>query len=86
MVIEISRKFTKQYNKAPLAIRLSFQNRLLVFKQEPFTPILQNHRLKGKWQDHRSINVTGDWRAIFYHIDEQHIVFRAIGTHSQLYQ
>lgn len=85
MVVEINRKFTKQYHKAPLEIQLSFQNRLQIFKEDPFAPILQNHSLKGEWQGHCSINVTGDWRAIYYHIDEQRVVFRAIGTHSQLY-
>ena len=85
MVVEISRKFTKQYDKAPLVIRLSFQNRLRIFKEAPYAPILQNHWLKGEWLGHRSINITGDWRAIYFHIDEQRVVFRGIGTHGQLY-
>jgi len=42
--------------------------------------------LVGELRGYRSINITGDWRAIFMEIDGGKIIyFVAIGTHSQLY-
>lgn len=50
-------------------------------------PKLNNHVLRGKLRGLRSINITGDWRAIFreYKKDKQ-ILFDSLGTHSQLYK
>lgn len=67
-----------------------FDNRLKIFLSDPFYPLLNNHQLTGKFQDSHSINVTGDWRAIFTeYIDKDGrrvIIFSVIGTHSQLYK
>jgi mRNA-degrading endonuclease YafQ of YafQ-DinJ toxin-antitoxin module len=33
-----------------------------------------------------SINITGDWRAIYMPINNNEVLFIAFGTHSQLYK
>ena len=52
--------------------------------------ILNNHALTGKFQGRRSINITGDWRAIFSirvnFESESEYYFELVGTHSQLYR
>lgn len=85
MKIKYARKFKKQYVKASKKIRQAFKNRRNLFLKNSQDPILNNHRLKGRLQDYRSIDVTGDWRAL-YSQHNSHIIFEALGTHSQLYR
>jgi len=52
--------------------------------KNPNHHILNNHSLEGAFDECRSINVTGDCRAIFK--QEKNIaIFMTIGTHSELY-
>lgn len=89
MPIRFDRRFTKSFNKTPTKIQSSFQKRLDVFLENTLNPILNNHALTGEYSGCHSINITGDWRAIY--VEEiisgaKSIVFVAIGTHSQLYR
>lgn len=87
--IDYSKKFNKQLKKAPLSIKIAFRDRLIIFIKNPFAPILNNHFLKGKYLFSRSINITGDWRAIYSEVlenKEKVAIFLALGTHSQLYK
>ncbi|MBI2641529.1 type II toxin-antitoxin system mRNA interferase toxin, RelE/StbE family [Candidatus Roizmanbacteria bacterium] len=86
MYINFARKFKKSYDKAPYKIRESVNNRLKLFKQNTLHPFLNNHQLSGKYEGLRSINITGDWRAIYEEIDKDTVYFLELGTHSQLYK
>lgn len=89
MWVRFSGKFSKTYDEAPSKIRDAFDKRLKLFLENPFHPQLNNHLLGGKYRGYRSINVTGDWRAIFSAYEgngDKVIVFEVIGTHSQLYK
>ncbi|PIS14364.1 hypothetical protein COT64_03035 [Candidatus Shapirobacteria bacterium CG09_land_8_20_14_0_10_39_12] len=85
--IDFSRKFDKELKKAPLEIKIAFRQRLNLFVQDQFYLTLNNHALTGKYKGYRSINITGDWRAI-YTVSKinNKIIFETIGTHSQLYK
>ena len=85
MNIRLHRNFEKRYVKLPPAVRQRFKERRDVFAENPFDPVLQNHALKGKYQGYRSINITGDWRAVYKLIDKDTVVFVDLGTHSELY-
>ncbi len=84
MLIKFSKEFRKKYQKTPHTVKHKLETRLAVFKVDPFDPVLNNHLLKGMFLGHRSINVTGDWRAI-YRVEDEKTIFVTIGTHSQLY-
>ncbi len=90
MLIKYGRKFAKRYDKVDLKIRNAFKNRLKLFMKDPFNALLNNHSLIGEYTGFRSINVTGDWRAIFSELvdDEGNkiVIFEMIGTHSELYR
>jgi len=83
-------KFDKQFKRAPQNIQNAVSVRLKLFASNPDHPLLRNHKLSGKYQGCRSINMTGDWRAIFEEVDpildDPYIEFIALGTHSQLYK
>lgn len=89
MEIRLSKNFRKKFKKADKSIQEAFLRRVDLFQQDPHLAILKNHSLTGKWKHYRSINVTGDWRAVFK-IQEKNgavvIMFETIGTHSQLYR
>jgi addiction module RelE/StbE family toxin len=86
MQVKFSRKFSKQYDKAQENIRASFDERLKLFLHAQFHPLLKNHPLTGQWRGFRSINITGDWRAVFEERERDAVIyFVTIGTHSQLY-
>lgn len=84
MEIRFARQFKKHYKKSPAAIQKAFDGRLDLFFIDPNDASLRNHPLKGDLAGSFTINVTGDWRAV-YIIDDGAVIFIALGTHSQLY-
>jgi len=81
-----SAEFEKRYKKLPKKIQDSVKRRFALFSQDEFEVSLNNHKLSGEFSAYRSINITGDYRAIYKKIDPEAIYWIAIGTHSQLYR
>jgi mRNA interferase YafQ len=78
------RNFVKQFKKLPKEVRNKFEQRIAIFTNSPFSSELNNHPLSGKWEGCNGINITGDYRAIYY-LNDNVAVFIRIGTHSELY-
>lgn len=85
MIIQTTKGFDKQYAKLAKNTKLRFKERLVIFRENPFDPELRNHALKGKFLGYRSIDITGDIRALYTAKGNTIIIFGFIGTHSQLY-
>lgn len=85
MIIVFHKDFAKDFKKLPPKLREKFKDRLLQFERDEFDPILNNHALKGKYQGYRSINVTGDLRAVYKKVSNT-AIFVAIDSHSNLYR
>lgn len=89
MNIKYSTTFKKQYKKASRKIQEKVKERIILFVKDSTNPILNNHALTGKFQGRRSINITGDWRALYSLRlnlkSKQEYYFELVGTHSQLY-
>ncbi len=86
MQIEFHRSFKKKYKKITAKIQSRFNERLFVFEENAFHPQLNNHPLTGSKEGQWSINVTGDWCAIYIFKNENKVVFIDIDTHSNLYK
>ena len=84
MIIDFHKGFTKDFKKLSTKFKKKFQERLVLFEGDEFDPVLNNHALKGKYLGYRSINITGDLRAIFKR-DSESALFAAIDSHSNLY-
>ena len=84
MVTEFHRDFIKSSSKLTSQQKSKLTERLKIFGQNQFDPVLNNHALTGRYKDCRSINVTGDLRAIFRK-DGENVIFVAIDSHSNLY-
>ncbi len=86
MRIDFHRTFKKQYKKAHKLVQNNFADRLRLFERDRLDPTLNNHPLTGDRKGEWSINVTGDWRAVYEYTSETSVVFLEIGTHSNLYK
>lgn len=85
MEIRLHRNFEKQFTKLHPKLKEKFKERRNLFLQDPFYPILNNHPLGGDRQGQWSINITGDWRAIYMFDGKDAVIFIDIDTHSNLY-
>ena len=85
MVIQTTKAFDKQYARLNLGVKASFKRCVALFRANPFDTRLHNHGLKGKYLGYRSIDITGDVRALYTTRGDTVIIFGFIGTHSQLY-
>ncbi|HEX8390137.1 MAG TPA: type II toxin-antitoxin system mRNA interferase toxin, RelE/StbE family, partial [Candidatus Saccharimonadales bacterium] len=60
-----SKQFLRQYTKLPPKIRQKADDRLRLWQADRFDPLLRDHQLKGELQHYRSIDITGDYRALY---------------------
>jgi addiction module RelE/StbE family toxin len=84
MNISYSKTFIKQAKKLSPSLRLRLQQKITVFSQNPLHESLRNHALKGSFGAYRSIDITGDVRALYLQRDDE-AIFDLVGMHSQLY-
>ena len=80
-----SRKFKKNFKKLDNKIIKAFKERLIVFQENEYASILNNHPLRAEYADCKSRNITGDYRLVYKRIDSLYILID-IGTHGQLYE
>ncbi len=80
----LHKNFEKSYAKQSVEIKKAFRERRNLLLIDSDHPLLNNHSLHGKWNGYRSINVTGDIRAIFK-TEGFFAIFMEIGTYGQLY-
>lgn len=84
MELSFKKSFKKQYAKLPKKVQIKFQERLLLFSNEPHHPLLHRHTLIGADYPIESVNITSDCRALFL-VETDLVTFIKIGTHSELY-
>ncbi len=81
--------FKKSFKKR-IAVNIKlfdkFKERMNLFSQENFNPVLHDHQLSGKMKYYRSFSITGDYRVIYRVIDDNIVAFVDIGTHNQVYK
>lgn len=86
MTIQYHKHFEKKYARLPNNSKKKTKARILLFTKDPYNRQLKNHPLTGKYDGYRSIDITGDLRAVFKVCADGTIIFATIGTHSELYQ
>lgn len=85
MQIDYTHRFIKLFRKTSKEIQKQTRNRVDLFRVDKFNPLLNNHALQGNNAGYRSININGDWRAVFRELGGETVSFEDLGTHSQLY-
>jgi addiction module RelE/StbE family toxin len=84
MIVSYSKNFIKQSKKLAPKIKVKLLDRISTFIENPLDISLRNHMLKGKYKEYRSIDITGDVRALYIQNGNE-VIFDYVGTHSQLY-
>jgi len=82
--IKFHKNFKKRFKKIPFSVQERFYERLDLFLKDKFDKILHNHSVDRAFPNCKSINISGDYRAIFEE-QEDTAIFITIGTHSELY-
>lgn len=85
MRVVFHKKFDKKVKKYPF-LKDQARERIILFSTDPYHPTLHNHALVGEWMGYRSINITGDYRAVYRLVEEDVAYFVDMDTHSNLYQ
>lgn len=70
----------------PRPVMAKVKERLSLFIQDEFAPILNNHPLQGGMKGYRSINITSNIRAIYKRINSEIRLFSVLDSHSNLYK
>ena len=86
MKIIFHKTFQKKLKKRPDADHNQLKDRLNLFINDPFNPILNNHALHGRYLGHRSINIFGDLRAVYKQEEKDIAFFVDIDNHANLYK
>lgn len=80
-----TKNYNKSFKKKDKLVQNKAIERIKLFRRDPFNVLLNNHALTGEHKNERSFNVTGDYRIIFYNVNEDTVVLLDIGTHTELY-
>ena len=86
MEYKLHKNFIKAYKKLTIKLQNITKEKLIIFYNNPLSEELNNHKLNGKFKEYYSINITGDYRAIYKKIGKKFVIFTIIGTHSELYK
>lgn len=84
MQIFYRKSFLKDFKKLSLSTKNNFYKRQEIFIKNRFDPVLNNHSVGSAFPKCRSINITGDYRAVFKE-EKGGVIFILINTHSELY-
>lgn len=83
------RAFKRLIKRQP-ELKEQIEERLTLLANEPFEPLLQTHKLKGKLSGAWSCSVEYDCRIVFKFVEnkdceEEEILLIDIGTHDEVY-
>lgn len=86
MNVIFHKRFDKMAAKLPSKVKTKMVERITLFCKDPLVYTLRNHALNTPYKGGYSIDITGDYRAIYHLVNGQTAMFTHIGTHSQLYR
>ncbi len=85
MKVVLHKNFKKKFKKLSPKIKQKFFQMVDLFLEDKFNRILNNHSVDAVYPGWRSINITGDVRALYEERSESQVLFMRIGTHPELY-
>lgn len=85
MSVVFHKRFDKMASKLTPKVKTKMVERITLFNKNPVDRTLRNHALNTLYKGSYSIDITGDYRAIYHLVNEHTALFTHVGTHSQLY-
>lgn len=86
MNVVFHKRFDKMASKLPPKVKAKMVERITLYSKNPLDRMLRNYALNTPYKGGYSVDITGDYRAIYHLVDGQIAMFTHIGTHSQLYR
>jgi len=86
--ISFSSSFKKAFKKKirnNIGLEEKFWNKIEIFQNDPYDPVLKTHKLSGKLKDLWSFRLDYDIRVIFFFSDNNEALFIDIGAHREIY-
>ena len=65
MNIYLTSKFKKAYKRLPKEIKEKAKIKEKIFRENPFNPILETHRLHGKYKNYWAFSIDKSYRIMF---------------------
>lgn len=81
MKIEYLRAFLKQYKKLPSEVKALAEKKEILFRKNPFDPMLETHYLSGPLSDYLTFSINRRYRVVFTFVNKNLVWFHRIGTH-----
>lgn len=81
MQVDLSRHFKRLFRKLDSQIQAKAVERIKLFKENPFNPRLETHKLHGKDTEAWSFSVDYSYRIKFIFIGRNKVLFFEIGRH-----
>lgn len=85
MSIETARQFEKHYRKLLKKLKEAAKQKEVVFRENPFHPSLETHKLHGKDKGAWGFSVDRRYRIKFLFLENNRVLFLDIGLHD-IYQ
>ena len=75
--------FKKAYQKLPKQIKVKAKEKEKIFREDSFNPILETHRLHGKYRNYWAFSIDKSYRIMFQFLNttKEKVVFINVGTH-----
>jgi len=74
-------KFAREYKKLSKKIKKAAEEREVVFRSNPFDPVLETHKLHGRLKEFWSFSIGFRHRIIFEFADGDVVYFHSVGDH-----
>lgn len=82
MRIQTNSLFNRQYKKLPALIKAKAKERENLFREDPFHPILNTHKLHGKDKEFWAFFIDYRHRIKFVFLEKDAALFMEIGDHN----
>lgn len=77
--------FKRMYRHFDISLQKKAEQREMLFRKNPFDPMLNTHKLHGKLKDFYSFSVDRKTRIVFQFVGRAKAVFLDVGSHT-IYQ
>ena len=81
MTISYSSKFSREYEKLPKELKIKAKEKERIFRDDPFDPRLDTHKLHGKFRDCWAFTIIGPYRIMFKFVSKGQVDFINVGDH-----
>ncbi len=82
MRIQTNSLFNRQYRKLPKSLKEKAKEREVLFREDPFHPLLNTHKLHGKDKEFWAFYIDYKNRIKFIFLEKDTVLFMEIGDHN----